>query len=153
MPLVYGVCLKYLKDPEASKDTTSQLFEKLIIELNKHEVSNFKSWLHVMTRNNCLMQLRTAKSNGITEKISDLDMEYTLPMHHTEEPTTEDQYQRLDLCLERLSKEQRLCVDEFFYKDKSYAQIVSSSGYDLKKVKSYIQNGKRNLKMCIENGK
>lgn len=58
MPLVYGTCMKYLKDREAAKDMAMQVFEKLMKELKEKEVQNFKSWLYVLTRNECLMLLR-----------------------------------------------------------------------------------------------
>src|ERR1700761_1831041 len=61
MHLVYGVCLKYLKDEEASKDAVMQLFEELITKTARHDIKQFKSWLHVVTRNFCLLQLRAAK--------------------------------------------------------------------------------------------
>jgi RNA polymerase sigma-70 factor (ECF subfamily) len=44
----------------------------------------------------------------------------------------------------------------FYLEQKCYKDIADLTGYDLNKVKSAIQNGKRNLKICMErkeNGK
>src|SRR6266487_5713069 len=62
MELVYGVCLKYFKEPETAKDSVMQIFEELVLKLKKHEVENFKGWLHQLAKNYCLMQLRSPKN-------------------------------------------------------------------------------------------
>ena len=60
--LVFGLCLKYLDDQEKSKDAVMQIFELLAVELHRHEIQNFKSWLYVFSKNYCLMELRKEKS-------------------------------------------------------------------------------------------
>ncbi|HMC85794.1 MAG TPA: sigma-70 family RNA polymerase sigma factor, partial [Chitinophagaceae bacterium] len=72
MELVYGVCLKYLADPETAKDAVMQVFEELIIKLKKHEVDNFKSWLYTVAKNHCLMQLRSGKNKKTVSISPDL---------------------------------------------------------------------------------
>ncbi len=152
MPLVYGVCLKYLQSREESQDAVMQLFEKLIDQLKKHEVANFKSWLHVMAKNHCLMKIRSAKGQHSVEIENSMteSMEYSIALHHEDEEDKETDLTRLNGCMDQLSEEQRRCVKLFFLEEKSYNQVVEHSGYELKKVKSYIQNGKRNLKNCME---
>ncbi|MFY0626849.1 MAG: sigma-70 family RNA polymerase sigma factor [Reichenbachiella sp.] len=152
MHLVYGVCLKYLRDREDCQDAASQIFEKLIEELKKHEVNNFKSWLHVLTKNYCLMQIRSKKvdPNQPMENSEDHFMEYSMSVHHDEEDEIETDMKALNGCMKELSKEQKKCVSLFYLEEMSYFQVAESSGFELKKVKSYIQNGKRNLKQCIE---
>lgn len=157
--LVLGVCYKYLKDSEQSKDMAMQVFEKLIVKLPQFEVSNFSSWLHSLVRNECLMELRkkqlTVSSIGLPdddEKDSGSVMELHLADHPREDDGLEGDLTKLENCIERLNDEQRLCVQLFFIQEKCYKEISDESGYDLKKVKSYIQNGKRNLKICMESG-
>ena len=153
MPLVFGVCLKYLKNREDSQDAVMQVFEKLIDQLQKHEVANFKSWLHVLAKNHCLMKMRSEKGKHSVEIENNASerMEFSIAPHHSDDDEKEVDLTRLNGCLEQLSEEQKKCVDLFFLQEKSYNQVVESSGYELKKVKSYIQNGKRNLKNCMEN--
>ena len=150
--LVYGVSLKYLKETEESKDATMAIFEKLVTDLQKHEVRNFKSWLHVLTRNFCLMKLRSTKSsqesNNIEMNFPDV-VELPDDEHHTDS-TWESDLTLLDNCIEELKEEQKISVRLFFIEQKCYQDIVSSTGFNLKKVKSYIQNGKRNLRLCVE---
>jgi RNA polymerase sigma factor (sigma-70 family) len=147
--LVYGVCLKYLKDRDESKDAVMQLFEKLIETLLNHEIENFKSWLYVTARNHCLMQLRARKGKR-TEEFSPQLMENEFLLHLEEEPEMEQNLSKLEKCIEQLANDQQLCVRLFYLQERCYKDITGLTGFDLNKVKSYIQNGKRNLKICME---
>ena len=147
--LVYGVCLKYLKDREEAKDAVMSLFEKLVNSLRDHNVENFKSWLYVTARNHCLMQLRTRKGK-FKEQISPELVETGQILHPEEEPEMEENLGKLEKCIEELMEDQKKCVQLFFLQEKCYKEITGITGFDLKKVKSYIQNGKRNLKICME---
>jgi RNA polymerase sigma-70 factor (ECF subfamily) len=154
MHLVFGVCLKYLKDREASRDATMQIFEKLIIEIPKREIDNFKPWLHVITRNHCLMQLRSEKSRTAREeKALEKDqvfMESSYELHHNNESILDRDLEALKKCIDQLRDEQKECIKLFYLDELCYQEIVKSTSFELKKVKSYIQNGKRNLKICLE---
>jgi RNA polymerase sigma factor (sigma-70 family) len=147
--LVYGVCLKYLKDRDESKDAVMQLFEKLIQTLRNHEVDNFKSWLYVTTRNHCLMQIR-ARKGKFTQEFSPEFMENQLLLHPEDEPELERNLTKLEKCIETLMNEQKQCIQLFFLQEKCYKDIAQFTGFDLNQVKSFIQNGKRNLKICME---
>lgn len=156
MHLVYGVCLKYLKDRDESQDAVIQIFEKLITEIPKQKIENFRGWLHVVTKNYCLMQLRAGRTN--TEKFKDwaidpgnfMESEYELHPIDKDEP---DMDKALEDCIERLKDEQKKCIRLFYYENRCYSEIALSLDIDEKKVKSHLQNGKRNLKLCLEAGK
>ena len=154
MHLVYGVCLKYLKEREASQDATMQIFEKLMVELPKREIDNFKPWLHVITKNHCLMQLRSQKIKFAQQEklVSEQDyfMESSFELHHNNEPVLEQDLETLRKCIEQLKSEQKECVSLFYLEEKCYQEISDKLSFELKKVKSFIQNGKRNLKICME---
>jgi RNA polymerase sigma factor (sigma-70 family) len=147
--LVYGVALKYLKDRDDAKDAVMQIFEKLVLALRDHDVGNFKSWLYVMSRNHCLMQLRSKKSNP-TEPFPVNFMENATGLHLEEEPEMEQNLTKLEQCVKKLDGDQKQCVTLFFLQERCYKEITELTGFDLGKVKSYIQNGKRNLKICME---
>jgi RNA polymerase sigma factor (sigma-70 family) len=149
MSLIFGVCLKYLKDREESRDAVMQIFERLITSLKDHEVSQFKGWLYVTARNHCLMQLRSKKSKNF-EEISPKLMESGTEVHLQDGPELEMDLSRLEKCIETLGNEQKLCVQLFYLEQKCYKEITEITGFDLNKVKSAIQNGKRNLKICME---
>ncbi|WP_370299236.1 RNA polymerase sigma factor [Roseivirga thermotolerans] len=146
MPLVYGTCMNYLKDREAAKDMAMQVFEKLMRELKEKEVQNFKSWLYVLTRNECLMLLRkkSLEINGVEL------MEYQLAAHHNNETDLEEDLGKMETCIEGLNEEQNICIKLFYLEKKTYQEVCEATGFELKKVKSYLQNGRRNLKICIE---
>lgn len=163
MELVFGICFKYFKDEEEAKDATMQIFEELIEKLRKHEVENFPSWLATLSRNYCLMQLRKKNlfvpTTDYNDNPPDNEEENVIPFmelidnqHLTDEWDLEGNLTRLDKCLEALGKEQQQTILLFFLKEKTYQEIVTETGYELSKVKSYLQNGKRNLKNCIERG-
>jgi RNA polymerase sigma-70 factor, ECF subfamily len=153
--LVYGVCLKYLKVREESQDAVMQIFEKLIIEIPKHNIENFRSWLHVVTKNYCLMQLRSEKSQSerISEWINEHDifMETAIDLHPIDEDKDSNLLNSaLEDCIERLKEEQKKCIQQFYFENRCYNEISADLDMDVKKVKSYLQNGKRNLKLCLE---
>jgi RNA polymerase sigma-70 factor, ECF subfamily len=153
MHLVYGVCLKYLKDRDESKDAVMQIFEKLLTEIPRHNIENFRSWLHVVTKNHCLMQLRARKSHD--EKLGEWAADSIVFMENEEElhPIDGDSSEidkALEDCIEKLREEQKHCIRLFYYENNCYSEIAIKLGLDEKKVKSHLQNGKRNLKICLE---
>lgn len=149
MHLVFGVCLNYLKDEEQSKDAVMQIFEELIVKVKVHDIQNFKSWLHVLSRNHCLMVLRKASKNNVVP-LDETFVENTEFVHLDIDDAKEQQLSVMEECMQSLTTEQRICVDLFYLQEKCYKEVAEITGYDLLKVKSYIQNGKRNLKICIE---
>jgi RNA polymerase sigma-70 factor (ECF subfamily) len=152
MYLVYGVCMKYLKNREDSQDAVMQIFEILVRDVPRFEIQNFKAWLYTVTRNYCLMQLRkdSRERNRNHEIMNTAFMESTAVMHPIEEDMQDDLQARLKICMEQLKKEQRMCVDLFYYQLKCYREIAVQLKIGEQKVKSFIQNGKRNLKICLE---
>ncbi len=149
MHLVFGVCFNYFKDEELSKDAVMQIFEELVIKLKVHQVQNFKSWLHVLSRNHCLMALRKSSKNP-TVSLEDNFVENNDFVHLDIDDAKETQLTVMEKCMETLPEEQRKSVDLFYLQEKCYKEVADITGYDMLKVKSYIQNGKRNLKICIE---
>jgi RNA polymerase sigma-70 factor (ECF subfamily) len=153
MHLVYGVCLKYLRDRDESMDAVMQIFEKLITEVPKHNIENFRSWLHVVTKNFCLMQIRSHKTQSEKQNDwiaeSEHFMENTSELHPIDDEEA-DMEKTLQECIERLKDEQKECIRQFYFDNRCYNEIAVNLNLDEKKVKSHLQNGKRNLKLCIE---
>ena len=152
MHLVYGVALKYLNNREEAQDAVMQIFEKLISDLPGQEVRTFKSWLYVISKNYCLMQIRSRKSaDGRLEgyKIEQEFMESEQALHpiDKEEHSLEE---ALKECIEQLKAEQKQCIELFYYQKQCYQEIAEELEMNEKKVKSYLQNGKRNLKICLD---
>jgi len=148
--LLLGVSMKYLKNEEEAKDSVQQIFLKVIQELQKYKVEYFKSWLYMVAKNHCLMKLRE-KQGKLTAEINDklaakpeeeTDRNAMLQNDHTLE--------LMELSLKELNPEQQQCVTLFYLHKKSYQEVSDETGYNMLQVKSYIQNGKRNLKLLIE---
>lgn len=147
--LLFGVCMKYLKNEEDAKDCVQQIFLKVISEVQKYKVDYFKSWLYMIARNHCLMKIR--------------DRQGKIPVELTDNLLTpEEAYNKQNLVekdrtlalieegLHELNEEQKLCITLFYLNKKSYQEIADITGYNLLQVKSFIQNGKRNLKLIVE---
>ena len=149
MELVYGVCLKYLKDSELAQDAVMQIFEELVSKLKKHEVENFRGWLHQVAKNYCLMQLRTPK-NVKTVALPPLLMQNEEDVHLNGVMEKEENFQKLEKCIASLSDEQRTMIKLFYLDGKCYNEIVELTGLGWNHVRSSIQNGRRNLKLCME---
>ena len=149
MDLVYGVCLKYLKDSEQAKDAVMQLFEELVVKLKKHEVENFKSWLYQVAKNYCLMQLRSPK-NLKTVEINPVIMQNEENMHLNGVLEKEENFKKMEQCLETLPHAQKTVIQLFYLEGKCYNEIVENTGHEWNQIRSFIQNGRRNLKLCME---
>jgi RNA polymerase sigma-70 factor (ECF subfamily) len=152
--LVYGVCLKYLKDEEDSKDAVLLIFEKLLTDLLRFEIQNFPPWLHRLAQNYCLMYLRQRQrefkrsEDYFTyqdEERMDSDPDWHLS-NKSEKHEKEERLTSIEDALHTLNPEQKQCVELFFLEEKSYHEIVEMTGFSLPKVKSFLQNGKRNIK-------
>jgi RNA polymerase sigma factor (sigma-70 family) len=154
MELVYAVCYNYLRDEDEAKDAVMHLFEQLVTDLRRHDVQQFQSWLHSVARNYCLMQLRRKQAHPMAALLHDTaegEPDDLLLLTDTEADGTEleEDLTRMEACLQTLPAEQRTCLTLFYLEQKSYTDVARLTGYDLKQVKSYLQNGRRKLKLCM----
>ncbi|HRH60059.1 MAG TPA: sigma-70 family RNA polymerase sigma factor [Chitinophagaceae bacterium] len=147
--MVYGVCMKYLKDGEAAKDAVMNIYTELVQKLPQHEVEHFRSWLYVLVKNHCLMQLRREKKM--------MTVEITQPLVQSEDFShldtvleKESDFKRLEDCMQRLPAEQKKTIELFYMENKCYNEIAEQTGLEWNKVRSMIQNGRRNLKICMD---
>lgn len=150
--LVLGLCIKYLKNKDEAKDAVIQIFTNLLNDLLKHKITYFKSWLYVYSKNFCLMELRKRQSQlkkdiELRENVH-LIMDFNSEEHLKEKET---QINVMQVAIEALNPDQKLCIDLFYFKNKSYQEIEQITGFNSNEVKSFLQNGKRNLKIKMEN--
>ena len=136
IPLTYGLCLKYLQDEDRAQEAVMQMFEDLLPKISNYEIKVFRPWLYRVAKNHCLQLLR--KEN------KEIPLDYTINIMES------DEFLHLLSEEEKLPEEQRTSITRFFLEEMSYADIVEQTGFTLNNVKSYIQNGKRNLKICIK---
>ncbi|HVF81071.1 MAG TPA: sigma-70 family RNA polymerase sigma factor [Flavisolibacter sp.] len=146
--LLLGVCMKYLKNESEAEDCVQQIFLKVLTEVPKYKIDYFKSWLYMVAKNHCLMRLREQGTKGSKE----LSEQYIAGPENDKQDLLQNE-QTLNLleeAMEELGEEQKRCVNLFYLQKKSYQQITAQTGFTLMQVKSYIQNGKRNLKIILE---
>jgi RNA polymerase sigma-70 factor (ECF subfamily) len=148
--LLLGVCMKYLKNEEEAKDCVQQVFLKAITELSKYKVDYFKAWIYMVAKNHCLMRIRDKQGKRSVE-ISDVHGHSTIePQDGNPHIEKDELLNRMSAALEELNVEQKQCIILFYLEKRSYQEIADSMGFTLMQVKSYIQNGKRNLKLILE---
>lgn len=148
MDMLYGVCLKYFKEPDEAQDAVIHIFEELVTKVKKYEIDNFKGWLYQLAKNHCLMKLRSKKSQPVNV---DADL-----MHLQENMHLDDVMQKetnlivMEHCIEQLPTEQKVAIQLFYLQEKCYKEIADTTALDINKVRSFIQNGRRNLKICMD---
>jgi len=148
--LLLGVCMKYLKNEDDAKDSVQQVFLKDIEELHKYKVEYFKSWIYMVAKNHCLMKLRDRQGKApivLNEQTMAIEEEPLSAQTHIDKDKLLD---AMSMAIEELNAEQKQCVTLFYLDKKSYTQIADATGFSMMQVKSYIQNGKRNLKIGVE---
>ena len=149
LDLLFGVCLKYLEDKELAKDSVMEIFEELAARLTRHEITNFKGWLYTLAKNHCLMQLRS--SSRIRIRPFDPELVQTAEeLHLNDKMEKEARLDRLSDCIGTLSADQKTVVSLFYLENRCYKEIETITGYDWNKVRSLIQNGRRNLRICMQ---
>ena len=149
MELVYGLCLKYLGDEGIAEDAVMTVFESLLVKVPEHDIQNFKNWLYTFVRNHCLMQLRREKSQ-LTLSFEPELMQSEASAHLIEEYSENGQLRFLEDCLRKLSPQQKSCIKLFYYEGKTYQEIADMKCHEVGRIRSYIQNGRRNLRICLE---
>ena len=147
--LLLGVCMKYLKNEEQARDSVQQIFLKAITELQKYRVDYFKSWIYMVAKNHCLMQLRDKPGKNTVEVKDNIPAE-AIEADKESLILNEKTYEYMSEALKELNADQQLCVTLFYMEKKSYQQIAEQTGYNMMQVKSHIQNGKRNMRILIE---
>ena len=146
--LLLGTCMKYLKNEQDAKDSVQQIFLKVITEISKYKVEYFKSWLYMVARNYCLMQLRDKNINLPVE-----EEKHAQPIEETDFDAILSKERTLTIMedsLQELNEDQKKCVVLFYIHKRPYHESANHTGFSLLQVKSYIQNGKRNLKILVE---
>jgi RNA polymerase sigma-70 factor (ECF subfamily) len=153
--MCFTICVKYLKDEDSAKDATMNIFEKLFIDLNKHQITNFKSWLYTVCKNHCFILLRKpnvlVSINNSEEENENLFMQLANILNQEDyKEEKEEKLLAVENAIYALKDKQKQCIELFYLKQKSYTEIAKATGYSENEVKSYIQNGKRNLKIILE---
>ncbi len=149
--LLLGVCMKYLNDEESAKDSVQEIFLHTLNEIKKHKVSYFKGWIYSVSKNHCLIKIRKQKHAVLkTEELFDDKHDRGEDNELQQKLEKENIFENLHDSLDELNSEQRRCVELFYLENKSYKEIEQITGFSTLQVKSFIQNGKRNLKQFME---
>ena len=149
MELLYGVCLKYLKNVNKAQDAVMDVYEHVSKKLKTHDVKAFRPWLYVVTKNHCMEKMRKQQRDMQKKKVAH-DV-YLETVYHPDDEDKEGRHKRMEICMDQLNEEQKACIEAFYYKSMTYEQIAETSSLKWSTVRSHIQNGRRNLKKCIDN--
>ncbi|THH39802.1 RNA polymerase sigma factor [Neolewinella litorea] len=149
--LIYAWCLRYLGTPQRAEDAGAEVFTVLLEQLPRHEVTNFRSWLQTVVRNHCLMQLRREKRDPVRQGEDPLVHFGAWPHQAEETAETPPDTRPLHHCLKQLNEAQRQCIRLFYLTPgESYASVGERLNLSVGQVRSHLQNGRRNLKICLE---
>ncbi len=146
--LVFGTCLNYLKNKEGAEDLTMDIFAGLVNKIQRHNIRYFKSWLYQVTKNECLMQLRKNHPNTLPLEEGIIPNTVQNGVEMKEQQETIDQL--IVEIISELNSPQREAIQLFYMKGLTYQAISQELALSLKKVKSALQNGKRNLRIKLE---
>jgi len=154
LEMVYGVCMKYFKNEMRSEDGVMEIFELIVKRLPNHKVDYFKSWLYRVSSNHCLDVLRKESRDKAKKDTYENMQLNSIPRLTSEGDDSwrwrEEQMEMLEECLDSLKPEQKQSVSLFYMEGKSYDELSATMNISWSKVRSLIQNGKRNLKICVE---
>ena len=151
--LITTIAHSYFNNEQDTEDAVMDVFEILLKDLKDHEIKNFSAWLYSVVKNHCLKKKNKLKYELVNNEDQGFDsikfMESDTDTDLLIKKEAEIQLNNLDEALTKLTEEQKICIDLFYIKSKSYVEVSEITGYSIKQVKSYIQNGKRNLKKLI----
>ena len=152
--LVYGVCLKFFKDGTRAEDAVMNIFETLVEKVKTQDIRQFRPWLHVVAKNHCLMQLRkknlTVSFDEMPPSMQAGVVQSAGAVHPMDVFEDNGEERALKDCIEKLTRQQKHCIEQFYFENKSYKEIAELTGEELGLVRSNIQNGRRNLRICME---
>jgi RNA polymerase sigma-70 factor (ECF subfamily) len=148
MPLIYGTALKYLRNQEAAEDVVMDLYEKISKKILTSDIQAFNAWIYMVAKNHCLEILR--KRKRISDKENEAFVVYSSQVYHPDSDISETTLGVLRHCIDGLDALQKACIEMFYYQKKSYVEIAKDLKLDYNQVRSRIQNGRRNLKICID---
>ena len=150
--LTVSMSLSYLKNQMDAEDATMECFEVLVRDLATTEVKNFGGWYYSVVRNLLLKYKRQSKKVQSTDLVEDVhanaaEMDVEELFDDMPKPEMEAV---LEEAFSALKEEQATALKLFFLEGKSYDAIAAAMEVDIKKVKSLIQNGKRKMKIVLE---
>lgn len=151
--LIYGVCLRYNADVRQAEDYTMEIYEKVVVKAQSHQIKQFKSWVYVLSKNYCLEQIRKMtgrKIESFDPAFMQLRAEYRLTDEDSDRALNEEKYKLIDDCLKQLTDLQKKSIQLFYYQNKTYVEIADIIESEVSQVRSYLQNGRRNMKKCVE---
>ena len=148
-PFIFGLCMKFLKDRHRAEDATGDIILKLLETICKYKIKHFQFWLYKVVRNECFKHSKTNLPHLPEDFLNYYINEFVENGEDSNLYYTEEIFTALTKCIEKLKPDQKRCFVDFYFNEKSYKDIAAKRGFDLKKVKSHLQNGMRNVKICV----
>jgi RNA polymerase sigma-70 factor (ECF subfamily) len=147
---LFGFCYKFLRREEEAKDAVTEIFMIVLEKAQQHDILSFRHWLYSVSRNYMHTFIRRRRHLS-EELVFEEDPEFFIEKYESFSMcVAEPEITHLEKAMSLLEEDQKTCIEMFYMQEKSYRQVSSETGYDLNKVKSCIQNGKRRLKIYFE---
>ncbi|MFQ5674351.1 MAG: RNA polymerase sigma factor [bacterium] len=146
---IFWHCLKMVGNEEDAKDLASETFIRTFDRIEDFKLgAPFCPWLMRIATNLCIDHLR--KKNRYKFYKFDETHSAVAIQNESEPKQPMISGERIIEKLKKLKPLQKRCFCLFYIHNLTYKQIAELTGYPLGKVRSYIQNGKRNFKLLME---
>jgi RNA polymerase sigma-70 factor (ECF subfamily) len=144
---VYGMGLSFFRNPEDASDFTQEVFIKVFLNLPRFEGrSRFSTWLYKIAYNTAV--------NNVTRKKEYHSLAEDEPLSAEDSPERNMlRAAAREAVLEAITDlpgRYRICVDLFFFYDRSYQEIEAITGYPVNTIKSHVFRAKKLLREKLE---
>jgi RNA polymerase sigma-70 factor (ECF subfamily) len=148
---VYGLGYSFLRNAEDTADFVQEVFLKAYRNLGLFEGrSRFSTWLYKIAYNTAINQVQRRKPSADYQSLADAEGPVPKALANEESPEREVMRKTLRDAVREAVKELperfRVCIDLFYFYDRSYQEIERITGIALNTIKSHVFRAKKLLK-------
>lgn len=147
---VFGMGLSFFSNSDDASDFTQEVFLKAYRGLSRFEGrSRFSTWLYKIAYNTALNEVNRRKEY---QSLAEEDENRLVDLNDTPERVTlrNAAKKTVRTAIEELPERFRICVDLFFFYDRSYQEIEAITGIPVNTIKSHVFRSKKILKEKLE---
>jgi RNA polymerase sigma-70 factor (ECF subfamily) len=147
---VYGMGMSFFRNTEDASDFTQEVFLKVYRSLSRFEGrSRFSTWLYKIAYNTAINGVNRRKEY---QSLADEDADKLVTDGDTPERVLlrNAAQEAIQAALKELPERFRVCVDLFFFYDRSYQEIEVITGFPVNTIKSHVFRAKKLLREKLE---
>jgi RNA polymerase sigma-70 factor (ECF subfamily) len=147
---VYGMGFSFFRNKEDTSDFTQEVFLKAYRSLPRFEGrSRFSTWLYKIAYNTAINEVNRRKEY---HSLAEEDVEKLAKTNDTPERIAlrNAAKEAIQAAIKELPERFRVCVDLFFFYDRSYQEIEAITGFPVNTIKSHVFRAKKILREKLE---